>query len=131
MNRYVGRIFVLTVAFAFAVIYVLYIASQDRILEPIDVVMFKTEEIRGAYPTQLRISGGTSSSAESVYKITTKKEGATIVVLVHAGIAKKGTSGDIKYELSVPDSVSEVRFGHSSTPIWKRDSSLAHPPNQP
>jgi hypothetical protein len=120
MNKYGWYIFVLTVVIAFAAMYRLYIAAHDRILEPIDVVMFKVEEIPGAHPTQLRISGGTSSSAESVYKVTTKTEGATIVVLVHAGIARKGTSGDIKYELSVPDSVSEVRFGHSSTLIWKR-----------
>jgi|SRR5882672_312586 len=131
MNRYGWCVVVLTVVIAFAVTYRLYIVAHDRILEPIDVVMFKIEEVRGAYPTQLRISGGTSSSAESVYKVTTTTEGATIVVLVHVGIAKKGTSGDIKYELLVPDSVSEVRFGHSSALIWKRGSSLAHPPNQP
>lgn len=130
MNKYGWYIFVLIVFIACAAMYKLSIAAHDRILEPIDVVMFKVEEIRGTHPTQLRISGGTSSSAESVYKVTTKTEGPTIVVLVHAGIARKGTSGDVKYELSVPDSVSEVRFGHSSTLIWKRRTS-ARPPNQP
>jgi hypothetical protein len=125
MNKYGWYIFALTVVIAFAAMYRLYIAAYDRILEPIDVVMFKVKEVPGAHPTQLKISGGVSSSAESVYKVTTKTKWATIVVLVHAGIAKKGTTGDVKYELSVPDSVSEVRFGHSSTLIWKRGASTA------
>jgi len=123
LSRRSPYILALAAVLALTVTYRLYIVGHDRMLEPNDLVMFKVEEIPGAHPTQLRISGGTSSSAESIYKITTKTKGPTMVVMVHAGIARKGTSGDIKYELSVPDSVSGVRFGRSSTLIWKRNAS--------
>ena len=131
MSKHGLYILALAAILTFAAMYRLYVAAHDRILEPIDIVMFKVEEVSGAHPTQLRISGGTSSSAESVYKITSKTEGRTIVVLVHAGIARKGTTGDIKYELSVPDSVNEVRFGRSSTLIWKRSASPTHASESP
>jgi hypothetical protein len=125
MSRHRFYVLALVAVLALAVTYRLYIVAQDRILERNDVVLFKVESVPEAHPTRLRISGGTSSSAESVYKITTKTKGATMVVLVHAGFAKEGTSGTINYELSVPDSVNEVYFGQSSTLIWKRSAPSA------
>ena len=105
--------------------YWLYESAFDVILEPKDVIFLKVKEELGVRPTRMQIDSAMSSSAMSVYKITTRTEGSAIVVLVHAGMARRGTSGTIKYGLSVPDSVDEVRFGRSSTVIWKRGASSA------
>lgn len=129
MNRLVQIVLVLMAVAGGCCVaaYWLYKSALDVILEPKDVIFLKVKEEPGVRPTELQIDSATSSSAMSVYKITTRTEGAAIVVLVHAGVARRGTSGTIKYELSVPDSVDEVRFGRSSALIWKRGSSSAHP----
>jgi hypothetical protein len=64
-----------------------------------------------------------------VRSITTKKDGPLIIIAVHLaliGLVKPITPGMFEYELPVPDSVDEVRFGSSATPIWKRESSSVH-----
>jgi hypothetical protein len=126
MNRGIQILLVLLVAGCCAAAYWLYKSAFDVVLEPKDVIFIKVKEEPGVRPTKLQIDSATSSSAMSVYKIATRTEGSAIVVLVHAGMARRGTSGTIKYELSVPDSVYEVRFGRSSTVIWKRGASSAH-----
>ena len=113
------------------VAYRLYKSAFDAILESKDVIFLKVKEEPGVRPIKLQIDSATSSSAMSVYKIATRTEGSTIVVLIHAGLAKEGTSGTIKYELSVPDSVNEVRFGRNATLIWTRGESPAHTPILP
>ena len=95
-------------------------AVQNAVLESKDVQFLKVHELQAARPTRLKISGLAFHSAMSVNKITTKTEGSAMVVLVHLAIAKQGTSGSFEYELAVPDSVNEVRFGNSSVRIWKR-----------
>jgi len=119
-NRFIRIILVLLTLGCCMVAYRLYKSTYDVILEPKDVIFLKVKEEPGVQPTKLQIDSATSSSAMSVYKITTRTEGSAIVVLIHAGLAKEGTSGTIKYELSVPDFVDEVRFGRSSTLIWQR-----------
>lgn len=59
--------------------------------------------------------------------ITEKKDGATITISVHLaviGLVKPKTNGNFEYELMVPKSVDEVRFGRTSTIIWKRPPPL-------
>jgi hypothetical protein len=102
---------------------------HDSVLESKDVQFFKVEELPRARPTRLIISGLVFKSALSVNKITTKTEGSVTVVMVHLALAKPGTSGSFQYELPVPDSVDEVRFGSTATSIWKRGSSSVHLPN--
>ena len=127
MSRLVQVVLVLVVAGCCAAGYWLYKSAFDVILERKDVIFLKVKEEPGVLPIKLQIDSATSTSAMSVYKIITKTEGSAIVVLVHAGLAKSGTSGTIHFDLSVPDSVNEVRFGHSSTLIWKRGVSPAQP----
>lgn len=131
MSRLVRVVLVLVLSGCCVVAYWLYKSAFDVILESKDVIFLKVREEPGVRPIKLQIDSATSSSAMSVYKIATRTEGSTIVVLIHAGLAKEGTSGTIKYELSVPDSVNEVRFGRNATLIWKRGASPARTPNLP
>jgi hypothetical protein len=43
-----------------------------------------------------------------------------LTVNVYLCLARPGLSGSFDYELSVPDSVHEVRFGSEKVVIWKR-----------
>lgn len=89
------------------------------ILEAKDVQNFRVEEVQGAHPTRLRLSGLAFNSSMGVRAITTKRDGAALVVLIHLSLAHRGNSGNFAYELTVPNSVDEVRFGRNATPIWK------------
>jgi archaellum component FlaF (FlaF/FlaG flagellin family) len=100
---------------------------SDAILESKDAQSFKVEELQTTRPTKLRVSGLAFNSSMSVKKITTRVEGSTVVVLVHLGLAESGTSGSFSYDLLVPDSVNEVRFGNSPAPIWKRSTGVVPP----
>jgi hypothetical protein len=127
VNRFVQVLLVLLVAGG-AGLYFLFEAAFDVILEPRNMFVLTVEELPGGRPLRLKIRG-VAPPAQSVYRIENKTKGSVIVVLAHGGLAKEGTSGTIEYELSVPDSVDEVRFGNSSAPIWKRNSVPAPTPN--
>ena len=108
-----------------AAVYMLYEGLYNEILEPRDLYHLNIEELRGTHPTILNISMQPLSSAAVLRTITTKKKGQTLIVLAHIGLSgfvKPNSNWDKNFELTVPDSVNEVRFGHSSTPIWKRGS---------
>jgi hypothetical protein len=94
--------------------------ARGTILEKKDVQFFKIQELRDGTKPTLHISGLAFSSAMSVNKIVTKRDGTAIVVLIYLFMARPGTSGSFQYDLAVPESVTEVRFGNDSTVIWKR-----------
>lgn len=96
----------------------LYRMFFDVILESRNVKDFKVEELPGTHPTRLRLSGLSLSSAMGVRKITTRRTDSAVVVLVHLSLMKK--NGNFVYELTIPDDVNEVRFGSSTTLVWKR-----------
>jgi hypothetical protein len=102
----------------------LYNTLDHMVLESKDVQFFKVEELPGTRPTRLRISGLAFKSAMAVRKITTEEDGTAVVVLVHLSLAKRGTSGSFMYDLPVPDSVNEVRFGSSKVSIWRRGTGV-------
>jgi hypothetical protein len=119
----------------FAYIFALLItggcaAVNDIILESKDVQFLKVEELQTT-PTRLKISGLAFTSAMSVSKITTKANDSAIVIQVHVALAKPGTSGSFAYELPVPESVKEVRFGTGPAPIWKRGAPPSSTPLAP
>lgn len=95
-------------------------AKQDMILEYKDVQFFKAEAEPPSAPKTLRISGLAFHSALSVGKITSESEAGSLVVLIHLIPATKGTSGSFAFELSIPDSIRDVRFGNERVVIWKR-----------
>jgi hypothetical protein len=94
-------------------------AAQDMILESKDVQFFKVDTLQ-ASPTKLKISGLAFKSAMSVKDITATTKESVIVVRVYLAPASSDTSGSFAYELTVPPSVNEVRFGTDTAPIWKR-----------
>ena len=96
-------------------------ASDDTILEYKDVNLNVTE-LPNRTPFTLKISGLAFHSALSVEKITTKTEGAALIVYVHLTIAKPGLSGRFEHELPVPNSINQVQFGNGKYTIWKRKS---------
>jgi len=94
-------------------------AGDDMILEHKDVQL-KVTEVPDRTPLVLKISGLAFHSALAVEKITTKTEESSLIVYVQLTIARPGLSGRFEHELSVPDSVNEVRFGKERFVIWKR-----------
>jgi hypothetical protein len=108
----------------------LYKTFFDVTLEPKDVQNFKVEKI-SAHPTRLRLSGLAFNSSMGISKITTKQNGSILIVLVHLSVAHRAASGNLSYELTVPDSVNEVRFGSSSENVWKRGDTLESTPKSP
>ncbi len=94
--------------------------GQDVILEAKDVQFLKVEGIPPIDPKTLKISGLAFKSSMSVRDITEERKGSILVVIVHIGLARPGKSGSFTYDVMLPDSVKEVRFGTSPTPIWQR-----------
>ena len=111
--------------------WALYNMFFNVILESKDVLNLKVEETPYSHPTQLKLSGLAFNSSMGIRKITTKRDGPAIVVLVHLSLASRGASGNFAYELTVPDSVKEVRFGRSNISIWKRGMSSTSAPDPP
>jgi hypothetical protein len=131
MNKLVLILLALLAAGGCAAMYYRFEMSYNDILEPDGVDHFKVEELSGTHPTRLTISARLLFSGAGIRNIAEKKNGPTIIVLVHlagAGRVQPKTSGRLEYEMTVPDSVNEVRFGRSSTLIWKRGSSSTRPP---
>lgn len=96
------------------------IAKNDMVLDYKDTQFFKIEELNKKIPYKLKISGLAFHSALAVNEIKTKVHGSLLTVYVQLVQAKPGLSGSFDYELVVPESVSEVRFGNSEFVIWTR-----------
>lgn len=106
--------------------------GTSMILKHSDVGAFEAKEIPG--PTRrLKISGFAFHSALFVSRVESKADGRVITVLVHltgpvtttllhfTGSARRfGRSGNFDYDLDIPGSVNEVRFGPEGTVIWRR-----------
>jgi hypothetical protein len=76
-------------------------------------------EMHDATGTVVRVSG-LCGPALVVKKITTKRDNTSIVVLVHVMLARPGATGEFEYDVAVPDSVNEIRFGRNEALIWTR-----------
>jgi hypothetical protein len=100
--------------------YKVYNMFFNVILEARDVQNFRVQEVRGKYPTQLRLSGLAFNSSMGIRNITAEREGLVLTVLVHLSLTHRANSGNFTYQMTVPDSVNEVCFGRSPIAIWKR-----------
>lgn len=107
----------------------LYHRLFDYLIEMDNLTSFKVEDLRGTHPTRLRISGQTVSSVAPVYKITTKTVGSAMVVFLHVGLGHENEPVIFVFDLTIPDSVNEVRVGRSITPVWKRAATPAKSQN--
>lgn len=94
-------------------------ALTDRVLERKDTGLFSVKQINGKTPYKLIISGSIFHSALVVNGIETKVQGSSLTIFVHLVLAKPGYSGMFSYEIEVPESVNEVRFGNSEAIIWE------------
>jgi hypothetical protein len=72
----------------------------------------------------LKISGFVFHSAPLfVSRVESKIDGPVKTVLVYlTPIGSAGRSCDVNYEVAIPESVNEVRFGPEGTVIWRRKS---------
>jgi hypothetical protein len=103
--------------------YNVYAAFYNHIMERSEAWHLTVEEVDGTHPLQLRITTGTVASAPIIRRVTTKRQGRAITVRYHlalAGLAKPELMWGAAYVLTVPDSVSELRFGRRSEVIWQR-----------
>jgi len=91
------------------------------VLERGAVVHLQVVELRQGPSTVVRISGLSGHSALSVKKISSHCENATITVIVRL-LVREETSGYFQYDVPVPESVNEIRFGQKRELIRKRDS---------
>jgi hypothetical protein len=94
--------------------------ASDMILAYRDVQFFKVVELPSQKTTAIEISGLAFHSALAVEKITTDIKGKSLMVEVYLCPARPGLSGSFDYELSIPDSVNEVRFGGEKFVVWRR-----------
>lgn len=104
--------------------YRAYRELYNVILEADHIANFKVESFDGRGTLTLRMSGLPMHSGQVVRNITTKSTGDVITVKAHlalVGLAKPISGGMFRYELVVPDSVDEVRFGNSAVSIWTRE----------
>ncbi|MDA8103769.1 MAG: hypothetical protein M0Z71_00150 [Nitrospiraceae bacterium] len=96
------------------------LADNKMVLERKDIQFFKVEEINRGKSIALKISGLAFHSALAVTSIKKEEQGSSLLILVYLGPAKEGLSGSFSFEVPVPDSVKDVRFGNEKTVIWVR-----------
>lgn len=102
-----------------------YATFYDQILEESSLTRVKVEELNGTHPLQLRITVQSLNSAQDIRAVTTKRQGESVGVRYHlalAGLVKPQLGWHEPYSLTIPDSVSEVRFGRDSQVVWRRDT---------
>jgi len=109
---------------------VTYVACWHTIiLERETVVHLQVVELQRGQSVVVRISGLSGHSALSVKRITSHVENGTIIVIVHLfSLPGQGTSGNFQYDVPVPESVNEIRFGQKNELIWQRKSGPASGP---
>ncbi len=85
---------------------------------------FNVEQVRSASPVTLNMSGQPMYSGMVVRNVTIKTRGSVMFVTPHlalVGLAKPIAQGAFEYQVVIPDSVDEVRFGKPAIPVWKRN----------
>jgi hypothetical protein len=106
--------------------YKAYEALFDRILEKSEAWHLNVEEVQGTSPLELTITIDPNQGWAVVRRISIKRDGSELTLLYHLGLSGKARPAVIwgkPYTLTVPDSVTEVRFGRPSETIWLRSGS--------
>jgi hypothetical protein len=106
-----------------AVAYAVWTALYDHIMTTSETLHIDVQEINGTHPLQLKIAVQTAESAPVIRTVTARQRGQSVTILYHlalSGLVKPGLGWSEPYVLTVPDSVSEVRFGRESEVIWRR-----------
>jgi hypothetical protein len=101
----------------------LYSALYDYRMESKDAARLIVEEVGEVHPKHLQILVEPMASALVVRKISTDERGDILTLQYHLALAGRVQPELVwgqKYELVVPDSVREVRFGRDAKRIWRR-----------
>lgn len=102
--------------------YGAYVALFDHILEKSEAWHLKVEEVKGTSP-QLKITIDPTEGWAVVRRVSVERNGSEMTILYHLGLSGKAPPAVIwgkPYTLTLPDSVTEVRFGRRSETIWVR-----------
>ena len=102
--------------------YKVYSTLYNHVMEKSEAFHLRVEEVSGTRPLQLRITTDPLASAPIIRSISVKTHSAEMTISYHlalAGLAKPTLSWGQAYILTIPDSVKEVRFGHSNELIWQ------------
>lgn len=96
-------------------------SALSQVLEFKHVALFEMK-IDEARKVPVSISGLSGYSAYSVYKIDEKREGNSLIVLVHIHLSRNNESGRFNAPLSILDDVNELQFGNEKYTLWKRSA---------
>jgi len=90
-----------------------------------NLISIRAVELQHGEPTIVRVSGA-CGHLFSIKRVKAQRSGSSISILVYASLVSpvnlpwEHDSGIFEYDLSVPKSVSEIRFGKKGVLIWKR-----------
>jgi hypothetical protein len=105
--------------------YKAYAALFDHVVEKSEAWHLRVEEVKGTSPLELKITIDPNQGWAVIRRVSVKSHGSELTLLYHVGLSGKAPPAVIwgkPYTLTVPDSVSEVRFGHRSETIWVRSN---------
>jgi len=109
---------VITTAVGVAYFYLHTTVLSRKSLQDIEV----TERNNNQHIT-VHLEGSVVGGMLAVSRIDQSQNGACIVVLARAGIARPGLrNARFNYDLNIPDDDSEISFGSPTDIIWRRNN---------
>ena len=104
-----------------------YMWWHTVVLERISIAQLKIVEHTRSGLTIVHVSGWCLDDAYAIKRITATVEGSSINLLVYAFLVRSGKTGAIEYDVTIPPSVNELRFGKERVVIWRRGGSGTTP----
>ena len=102
-----------------------YLMRPTIVLEPRYTKELRVVELSSRPTCIVRVSGLSLSSVYSADKFTAQAEGQSLNLLVFLSLsAPWRTVKRFQYDVTVPESVNEIRFGKSKEVIWRRGPNL-------
>ena len=125
-----GRLSLLYVSLATIVVVILGIAAymiwwHTVVLNRRSIVKLTVVEHTNSGATVVHVSGLCGDDGYSIKRIAIAVEGSSITMFVYASIVRPGKTGWFEYDVPVPPSVNEIRFGKDKVLIWRRESPMS------
>jgi len=95
--------------------------DKDMILELKDVQFFQVQPMNSSIGS-IKLSGLVFHSSLAIKNISTSLDDEKLQVLVHLTPTSSGLSGNLIYNLVIPDKVNAVTFGNENVVIWNRST---------
>src|SRR5436309_599531 len=86
-------------------------AVRGKILERKYVVSLKVVDDSASSRPRITVSGSVFHSSLAVASMKSEVHGGAIDITIYLLLVRPGLSGDFSYEVPIPASVNEVRFG--------------------